>query len=167
MECRTCKDLLIAFLDGELSSRDRERISSHLENCTGCRNELESHQFTLDLADKLAPVHPDASLWNRIELRISPPMEEPGFLPRLIGQLRANWIPAAAFGTLGAVFLLVLLSTPGHPLDDEFHSFLQSREHLQEYHERVLFQDSFERDRLGRNPFSSPISLEYQNPFQE
>ncbi len=78
-----------------------------------------------------------------------------------------SWVPTAAFGTVAAVILLFGLIPGTDPLEEEFQSFMERREHLQNYHERLLFRGPFDRKRLGRNPFSIPVSLEYQNPFEE
>jgi hypothetical protein len=54
-DCRHVRKNLVAFLSGELESRDSERLKSHLERCPACRAEFELLQRTLESADTLKP----------------------------------------------------------------------------------------------------------------
>lgn len=54
-DCRQARKNLVAFRSGELESRDREWLESHLEGCPACRAELELLQRTLQSVDALKP----------------------------------------------------------------------------------------------------------------
>lgn len=53
----TCKDLiefLAAYLEGELSARERSIFEGHLEICEACRDYLATYQKTIELAKESA-----------------------------------------------------------------------------------------------------------------
>lgn len=90
---------LRAFLDGELSLSERERMEIHLGSCTHCRTELDAIRETADIArmavESLAPLDTQtpAPNWSvvqdRANGRVSGPvtlMHEWGF-PRMFGDL--------------------------------------------------------------------------------
>ena len=54
-EHEACQDNLSAFLDGQLSARQRSRVEKHLQECAACREELESLRQTVSLL-RSAPV---------------------------------------------------------------------------------------------------------------
>lgn len=54
-EHELCQESLSAFLDGELTPRERSRVQGHLEECSACRADLESLRRTVSLL-RAAPV---------------------------------------------------------------------------------------------------------------
>lgn len=42
MKCKDVNELLVPYLDGELSKEEREVVELHLSTCPGCREELEA-----------------------------------------------------------------------------------------------------------------------------
>jgi anti-sigma factor RsiW len=44
MDCRQVRDLLVAYLDNEIGSRERLEIESHLAGCEQCRRERDELQ---------------------------------------------------------------------------------------------------------------------------
>ena len=166
MECRSCKGSITALLDGELSSTERKQVGAHLDQCQDCRDTFNRHRLAAELTNQLSSIRPAPDLWKRIQADIAP-SRNPGLLSWLFDLFSRPWVPTAAFGTVAAVILLFVLIPGTDPLEEEFQLFMERREHLQNYHERLLFRGPFDRKRLGRNPFSIPVSLEYQNPFEE
>jgi anti-sigma factor (TIGR02949 family) len=49
LTCRELLDFLMAYLDGELGSRERERFDRHLEVCPDCVRYLETYRETIRL----------------------------------------------------------------------------------------------------------------------
>jgi len=166
MDCRDCKESMTAFLDGELSPAERKGVEAHIDSCRACGELWNQHHLVAALTDRLTPIRPRPELWTRIEAEINA-VEGPGFWEQLVGAFRRTWIPAAALGTVSVIILAVLLIPGTDPMEEEFQAFIEGREVLRKHHERLLFYGSFDRHRLGRNPFSIPVSLEYQNPFEE
>ena len=60
MVCRQAVELVTAYLEDALPSRDRARFEAHLQGCPHCREYLEQMRRTIQLmgrieADELAP----------------------------------------------------------------------------------------------------------------
>jgi hypothetical protein len=55
-EHRYVEERLSAYVDGEVSSRERRRIESHLAGCEACRAELRALRWTVDLLRQTPPV---------------------------------------------------------------------------------------------------------------
>lgn len=68
--------LLSAYLDGELSEKERSRVAAHLETCARCREEYEAIRSAAQALSSLPYTSAPASLWSRIEAELqatSPP----------------------------------------------------------------------------------------------
>lgn len=50
---RWCHDNLSAYMDGELSPREHERVRQHLERCADCRRELQGLERTVAVLHRL------------------------------------------------------------------------------------------------------------------
>ena len=64
--CNPFEKQLTAYLHGELSDSNVQKLEAHLKNCTACRAELEAHRETLDLlgtALETAPAPEHLSPW--------------------------------------------------------------------------------------------------------
>ena len=74
MDCKDVGELLISYLDGELSREEKEPIERHLSTCPHCRQELESLSVTQDqlrrgfaaAASKAVPPQAWAKLQQRL-----------------------------------------------------------------------------------------------------
>jgi anti-sigma factor RsiW len=53
--CRQAVDLMTEYLDGALSSRDRERFESHLAECDHCVEYLAQIRATIAIAGEFEP----------------------------------------------------------------------------------------------------------------
>ena len=51
--CRDAVALMTAYLDGELSDRDRVRLEAHLADCPHCSEYLAQLRITLDAARRV------------------------------------------------------------------------------------------------------------------
>lgn len=60
-EHERCQDSLSAFLDGELTTRERSKVQGHLEECSACRADLESLRRTVSLLRAAPVVRPPRS----------------------------------------------------------------------------------------------------------
>jgi anti-sigma factor RsiW len=63
--------LLSAYLDGELTQADDQRVRVHLEECAGCRTALAELGRVRDLAGGLQFVDPPEDRMNDLERRLS------------------------------------------------------------------------------------------------
>ena len=80
MDCKDISELLISYLDGELTEEQKEIVELHLSACPRCRRELESlsatqhrlHQSFEMVANKAAPPHAWARLQQCLVAREQP-----------------------------------------------------------------------------------------------
>ena len=49
MTCRELSELLLAYLDGELSAEQHARLTEHLNRCPPCAHYLHSYQVTVQV----------------------------------------------------------------------------------------------------------------------
>ncbi len=68
--------LLAAYLDGEVSVEERQRVEAHLLTCARCRRDLESmrqaqEKLRAGLKSAAADANPSTEAWNELELWIS------------------------------------------------------------------------------------------------
>ena len=98
-EHQRVKELLSAYLDGELSPKEADLVERHLRECAYCAQDLESLRQTVSLVRQLPVVSPPPSF------RVRLPMAQEGFL--------ARWGYAYLKGTtaLAALLLVVLLAS--------------------------------------------------------
>ncbi|HLB74620.1 MAG TPA: zf-HC2 domain-containing protein [Sedimentisphaerales bacterium] len=75
MVCDDYKDLLMGYLDNELSDEQRRRFEEHLAGCPDCAGELEEFKKLKAITDEVTLVEPEDRIWqdywggvyNRIE----------------------------------------------------------------------------------------------------
>ena len=103
MKCDEIKQLLIAYLDGELSAEQAAAVQQHLADCPDCAREHRLLQCTWEMLLEDDDVEPSPdfarNFWHRV--RGAEPHEELSVPP---GQARARlrrvltWAPALAAG---------------------------------------------------------------------
>src|SRR5690606_20784241 len=159
MECRSCREALTAYLDGELASRELQEVDTHLAGCTNCRDELESLKFAYDLTMQLPELDVSADLWDRIytglltSVTTSP--DSNNFSRRAWPR---KWIPIGA--TLAGLLAVVLMLAPGTNSDpvaeQKFAEFLRQREQIS-IHNRQLLNNLDNHHLPAINPFVEAI----------
>jgi predicted anti-sigma-YlaC factor YlaD len=78
MTCHDYKDLMMGYLDNELSDEQKNRFEEHLSECPECANELKEFQKLKAITDEVTLVEPEDQMWqdywtgiyNRIERSI-------------------------------------------------------------------------------------------------
>jgi hypothetical protein len=98
-DCRRCEDVN-AFLTGDLSPREEEEFSNHLENCPACRAAANSSRRVLAQLRAVPDPEPAQDLVPLILARIHAPAETPR---------RIAWHRIAAVAALFVVFTAVIL----------------------------------------------------------
>lgn len=109
MDCAKCKELLNAYLDGELEGTLFAELERHIERCPDCRAELDRIMKMRELLDELRGVEvPEGererfidALRNRLET------EQKRGLRREI-----NWRPALIGAIAVVAILIVLIAIP-------------------------------------------------------
>jgi len=75
MTCHDYKNLMMGYLDNELSAEQRNRFEEHLAGCPECADELKEFQKLKAITDEVTLVEPEDRIWqdywagiyNRIE----------------------------------------------------------------------------------------------------
>lgn len=78
MTCHDYKDLMMGYLDNELTDEQRRRFEEHLAGCPECANELKNFRKLKAITDEVTLVEPEDRIWqnywdgiyNRIERSI-------------------------------------------------------------------------------------------------
>jgi len=63
MSCEDYKELLMAYIDGEIDEADRERFEEHIAQCERCRSELEELRNLKEVTDDMMFKFPEDKLW--------------------------------------------------------------------------------------------------------
>ena len=75
MTCHDYRDLMMGYLDKELTDEQRRQFEEHLAGCSECTGELEQFRKLKSITDEVTLVEPEDRLWqdywggvyNRIE----------------------------------------------------------------------------------------------------
>ena len=78
MTCHDYKDIMMGYLDNELSNEQRRQFEEHLTGCSECKAELKEFRKLKAITDEVTLVEPEDKIWqdywsgvyNRIERRI-------------------------------------------------------------------------------------------------
>ena len=65
MNCQDYKDLMMAYLDGELDAEQQKMLEQHLSSCTKCSAELDEFRELKQLTDNVKLVEPEDKIWNQ------------------------------------------------------------------------------------------------------
>ncbi len=64
MTCRDNKDLMMAYLDGELDDAQKNTLEAHLKTCPQCQSELDEFNKLKDLTDSISLAEPEDHVWE-------------------------------------------------------------------------------------------------------
>ncbi len=65
MTCQNYQDLMMGYLDDELSSEQRRTFEEHLESCEGCRSEFEQFKKLKRITDSVQLAEPEDEMWQK------------------------------------------------------------------------------------------------------
>ncbi len=65
MACRDFKDLLMAYLDGELEDEKKQEFEKHLSGCSECSSELEDFKKLKQITDEVTLAEPEDKIWQQ------------------------------------------------------------------------------------------------------
>lgn len=76
MNCREVNELLVAYLDGEVTPSEREMIAAHLAECASCREEMYrlmqmQRRLSRSLKAMAADVSPSPQAWSHLQARLT------------------------------------------------------------------------------------------------
>ena len=164
MDCQQCSDNLTAYMDGELLSSYKGEVSSHLETCADCAQELQELMAAAEfVAAHSHDLELTPNLWNNLRGRIAP-MPAPrrgGVLSRLWA--RNRWLTAAAAVAATAVLAFGLFAYVDYVEKQEIHQYMSN--YISERDREEPVTESQEFIEL-ENPFSTTRPVSLQNPFR-
>ncbi len=64
MTCENYRDLMMGYLDDELTAEQKKAFEAHLAGCSHCRAELESFIKLKTITDDVALLEPEDKLWE-------------------------------------------------------------------------------------------------------
>ena len=65
MTCNNYKDLMMGYLDDELSDEQRITFKQHLSDCSDCRQELEEFKKLKAITDDVTLMEPEDKIWQQ------------------------------------------------------------------------------------------------------
>ena len=102
MKCSEVKRKLSAYLDGEMSERDKKDIAEHVQQCKGCKEELAALSKVMDALGVLEGMEPPPYFITRVRQCV----REEGKSAPFLEKIRSV---AISFATAAAVVVSVLI----------------------------------------------------------
>jgi len=65
MVCNDYKDLMMGYIDNELSDQQRRQFEEHLAGCPDCAGELEEFKKLKAITDEVTLVEPEDRIWQQ------------------------------------------------------------------------------------------------------
>ena len=65
MTCQDYKDLMMAYLDDELSEEQKRAFEEHLASCADCAKKMREFKKLKQMTDAVAFVEPEDRMWNQ------------------------------------------------------------------------------------------------------
>jgi len=106
MDCKTLRERISDYLDGQLQDAERREIAAHLDACQTCRAEIEAFQKTVDLVRSLPLVPAPEGFADRIlqrALHVAPGSET---FPAAAPARFSAWLPVVRGVAAAAVLFL-------------------------------------------------------------
>ena len=169
MDCQVCSESLTAFVDDELTAKEKEALETHLTQCRACRQEHELLLSSSQLLDQLSYLEVDPALWKKIYSEITRlPTDQPSWFSPFQSFVRIRWIPVTA-GTFGIVILsFFFLNAPKVEMQQEFQIYLEQRQQmvLRRTPLPPLVQEGIREITTDLpNPFTASYDSSQRNPF--
>ena len=121
MRCKSCRDHLSAWRDGELSPQLAAKVKAHVEKCQACQDLSRAMEQTLDALERLPSLEPsagfDAAFKRRLQKARASQAQHPSFqnYPETFGERgwglvlwRRSFFRVSALAAAGAVAGLAL-----------------------------------------------------------
>ena len=113
MRCANIKELIMDYVDNELTGALQKEVRRHLDGCYQCRTlEIDLRNTAIEPLKKAQRAKAPQEVWDNIKAAIERTEER----PRFVFQIR---MPALAFATAAAVLLISLALVRG-PFDGRY-----------------------------------------------
>ncbi|MEM7483029.1 MAG: zf-HC2 domain-containing protein [Acidobacteriota bacterium] len=108
MTTHASTDLLSAYLDGELSADDSQRIAEHVADCPACRADLASLRRVIDRLRRVERAAPPPVLAQHVQRRVALEGRPQGLVDRLENRLGRFGGDSSILSMLGVILALLL-----------------------------------------------------------
>ena len=110
MDHQAAQELFSDYLEGELSPREREELSAHLQECEACREELEDLKKTMRSLSGLKALPPPAGFASKVQQKIRKRSRGRFFTPeRLLMRIPFEWISFIIIMLMLAMYMIMVL----------------------------------------------------------
>jgi anti-sigma factor RsiW len=106
MNCKQIESRLIDYLDGKLTTREREAVELHARSCASCAERINGFTEVFHLLDSWKGMDPSPSFNVRLEQRLEQESPASGWWSGLVPRL----IPLSVGNPIFAMALLVVIS---------------------------------------------------------
>ena len=163
MTCSYWQRQITALVDSSLRPSQRERVESHMEGCSSCREfYTEQVKLTHMLQAAPMPVGPRPEVWHSIRQRIAQGEVEPA-ASRTAGWLQWLTLPQAAYAAAALFLLLGSLLVVAQREQAE----VQLLAEIESFHYSASGNPFFGEPGTQDNPFFSPAENRPGNPFAD
>ena len=118
MNCARTKRVLAGFLDGALSTAERQRVHQHVTACPDCRRELDSYARLSSTVSRIERPAPPPGLVTRIRLQIARAQHAEPWYARAWSRVsltaRNFWAPVALPTTGGLIGAMLMFTFVAH-----------------------------------------------------
>jgi anti-sigma factor RsiW len=158
MDCRQYLENLTAFMDGELSPADSEKIQSHLQHCHSCSEELQSLREAAEfLESHHRQLTPNPESWNLVRARIGETSATPSSRFSIFNRFR--W----AMASLAAVAILTFGYVEYQRVQER--NFERYVSQYMQQRESQIIRESTSKNPFEGNPFLDVNDTFTGNPF--
>lgn len=110
MNCKQIESRLIDYLDGNLSSPERERVELHARSCALCAERVQGFSQVFGMLDEWKGIEPSAAFNRRLEERLEAEPERAPFWDYFFGRILPSSVALPAGNPVFALALLVVVS---------------------------------------------------------
>lgn len=114
----TCRyeKMISAFLDGELSESDAEKLLSHISDCSDCRLAMETYAAMDRRLNAMPQIDPSGEFDKRVFAEIAAFEAKQDRLKQLFGWILHSWRLPAALATAALLVFFVIVYPGLHPV---------------------------------------------------
>ncbi len=167
MDCAKCTEQLTAFLDGELSPVDSERIKSHLRACTFCLDELRSLEESARFVRRhLRELEVNPAAWHLVRARIS--AKQQSFSVARFANLYRRPLTVAAVAVIAIIAFAIFQhhQIQRRSLEDYMNRYVAYRRINLPVAPVFVDSEIGQENHRTYNPFAEPEYHPTDNPFR-
>ena len=119
MDCKSAKDRMFGFMDGELSGEEQAQLQQHLSDCSICSWEMKLSLFPRKIGQVIRRLEPSPLFYRSLRDRLQAEAAVPAIWTVILG-LSRRMVPALGTLTLAIVSIFAYLQFTGAGTDIDF-----------------------------------------------